>query len=128
MTSRPAPAAASPSTATRILDVAEGLAQTRGFNGFSYADIAAEIGITKASLHYHFPSKADLGRALVRRYTERFMDALDAIEASDVPKRRGGFGKPKPKPFPTSSASRSVSIRELAPATTSSCTPETRTC
>lgn len=73
------------STATRILDVAEALAQTRGFNGFSYADIAAEVGITKASLHYHFPTKADLGRTIVSRYTERFMDALEAIEASDLP-------------------------------------------
>lgn len=74
-------------TATRILDIAEGLAQTRGFNGFSYADIAAEIGITKASLHYHFPSKAELGRALVSRYTDRFMSALEMIEASDLPVR-----------------------------------------
>ena len=48
-------------TASRILDVAERLAQTQGYNGFSYADIAAELGITKASLHYHFASKADLG-------------------------------------------------------------------
>ena len=49
-------------TATRILDVAEGLVQARGFNGFSYADVASqEVGITKAALHYHFPGKADLG-------------------------------------------------------------------
>lgn len=77
--------AASASTATRILDVAEALAQTRGFNGFSYADIASEIGITKASLHYHFPTKAELGRSIVSRYTERFMDALATIDASDLP-------------------------------------------
>ncbi len=43
--------------ATAILDVAEQLAQTRGYNGFSYADIAAQLGVTKASLHYHFPLK-----------------------------------------------------------------------
>ena len=71
-------------TADRILDVAERLAQTRGFNGFSYADIAAEIGITKASLHYHFPLKADLGRALVTRYTDAFQRALAEIGAVDV--------------------------------------------
>ena len=51
-------------TATVILDIAERLVQRRGFNGFSYADIAAELGITKASLHYHFPSKAELGESL----------------------------------------------------------------
>jgi TetR/AcrR family transcriptional regulator, transcriptional repressor for nem operon len=50
-----------------------------GFNGFSYADVAAELGVTPASIHYHFPSKADLGVRLVERYTERFMAALDGI-------------------------------------------------
>ena len=74
-------------TATRILDVAERLVQTRGFNGFSYADIAAELGITKASLHYHFPGKAELGEALINRYGERFADALAAIDGSDADAR-----------------------------------------
>jgi len=68
-------------TATRILDVAERLAQVRGFNGFSYADIAAELGITKAALHYHFASKADLGEALIGRYATRFSEALAEIDA-----------------------------------------------
>src|SRR5829696_3752969 len=71
-----------PTTATRILDEAERLAQTRGFNGLSYADVAAVVGTSKAALHYHFPTKADLGRALIERYTERFFRALDEIEAS----------------------------------------------
>jgi TetR/AcrR family transcriptional regulator, transcriptional repressor for nem operon len=69
-------------TATQILDVAERLAQVRGFNGFSYADIAAELGITKAALHYHFASKADLGQALIGRYAARFSQALAAIDAA----------------------------------------------
>jgi TetR/AcrR family transcriptional regulator, transcriptional repressor for nem operon len=66
--------------ATAILDEAERLAQTRGYNGFSYADIAARLGVTKASLHYHFPSKAELGRALIERYRSLFGAALDAID------------------------------------------------
>jgi TetR/AcrR family transcriptional regulator, transcriptional repressor for nem operon len=66
--------------ATAILDVAERLAQTRGYNGFSYADIAAQLDVTKASLHYHFPSKAELGRALIERYRGHFGAALDAID------------------------------------------------
>jgi TetR/AcrR family transcriptional repressor of nem operon len=69
-------------TAERILDIAERLVQARGFNAFSYADVAAELGITRASLHYHFPGKAELGEALVARYTERFTDALAAIDAA----------------------------------------------
>jgi TetR/AcrR family transcriptional repressor of nem operon len=68
--------------AGQILDVAERLIQTRGFNGFSYADISAELGITKASLHYHFRTKADLGRALVVRYSETFSSALAGIDAA----------------------------------------------
>jgi TetR/AcrR family transcriptional regulator, transcriptional repressor for nem operon len=67
-------------TASRILDVAEQLVQVRGFNGFSYADIAAELRITKAALHYHFASKADLGEALIARYATRFNEALDAVD------------------------------------------------
>src|SRR4051794_13759898 len=74
-----------PTTATRILDEAERLTQTRGFNGFSYADIADVVGTTKAALHYHFPSKADLGTAIIARYTERFFAALGEIDASGIP-------------------------------------------
>jgi TetR/AcrR family transcriptional repressor of nem operon len=69
------------STRSRILDVGERLVQVRGFNGFSYADVAAELAVTKASLHYHFPGKADLGEAIITRYAERFADALTAIDA-----------------------------------------------
>jgi TetR/AcrR family transcriptional regulator, transcriptional repressor for nem operon len=68
-------------TATRILDVAERLVQRRGFNGFSYADVAAELGITTASLHYHYAGKADLGQALIDRYAARFMAALADLDA-----------------------------------------------
>jgi TetR/AcrR family transcriptional repressor of nem operon len=67
-------------TANRILDVAEELAQQGGFNGFSYADIARELGITTASLHYHFPGKVELGKALISRYAERFFTALTHID------------------------------------------------
>jgi TetR/AcrR family transcriptional repressor of nem operon len=69
-------------TRSRILDVGERLVQVRGFNGFSYADVAAELSVTKASLHYHFPSKAELGEALIARYAERFGQALAAIDAN----------------------------------------------
>jgi TetR/AcrR family transcriptional regulator, transcriptional repressor for nem operon len=68
-------------TASKVLDVAERLVQGRGFNGFSYADAASELGITKAALHYHFAGKAELGEALITRYAERFARALDAIDA-----------------------------------------------
>src|ERR1700722_19657200 len=66
----------------RILDVAERLVQLRGFNAFSYADIAAQLKITKAALHYHFAGKAELGEALIARYATRFAQSLAAIDAS----------------------------------------------
>jgi TetR/AcrR family transcriptional regulator, transcriptional repressor for nem operon len=72
-------------TAERILDVAEQLVQMRGFNAFSYADVATELGMTKAALHYHYPGKAELGEALISRYTDRFAQALSAIEAEPAP-------------------------------------------
>jgi TetR/AcrR family transcriptional repressor of nem operon len=74
-------------TAERVLDIAERLMQIRGFNNFSYADIATELGITKASLHYHYPGKAELGQALITRYTQRFNEALADIDR-DAPDAR----------------------------------------
>jgi TetR/AcrR family transcriptional repressor of nem operon len=66
-------------TATQVLDIAQELVQTRGFNEFSYSQVAGELGITKAALHYHFPTKAGLGEALIDRYSDRFFAALDAL-------------------------------------------------
>jgi TetR/AcrR family transcriptional regulator, transcriptional repressor for nem operon len=71
-------------TSQRILDVAERLMQVRGYNGFSYADIASTLRVTKASLHYHFPSKAELGARLMERYTHNFLAALAAIDATSA--------------------------------------------
>jgi TetR/AcrR family transcriptional regulator, transcriptional repressor for nem operon len=68
-------------TAEQILDLAEMLIQTRGYSAFSYQDIADSLGIRKASIHYHFPSKTDLGTAVVDRYVARFDAALAAIAA-----------------------------------------------
>ena len=82
-------------TATRILDSAERLVQNRGFNGFSYADVAAELEITKASLHYHFPGKAELGEALIGRYAARFADALEKIDrrGDDPPAKLNAYAR-----------------------------------
>jgi len=73
-----------PATASAILDVAQRLIQTRGYNGFSYADIASELAITNAALHYHFATKAQLGEALVDRYEATFTHLLSAIDAENT--------------------------------------------
>ncbi|MCC7508933.1 MAG: TetR/AcrR family transcriptional regulator [Planctomycetes bacterium] len=74
-------------TQDKILDVAERLVQMRGFNGFSYADVADTLGIRKPSIHHHFPSKSKLGERLVARYTERFMEALAGIRGGSATAR-----------------------------------------
>jgi TetR/AcrR family transcriptional repressor of nem operon len=88
-------AGAQVATRDRILDVAEQLMQTRGYNGFSYANVAAEIGIATASLHYHFRTKAELGAAVIERYASRVYGALDVIDAAalDVPQRLASYAE-----------------------------------
>ncbi|NVK15361.1 MAG: TetR/AcrR family transcriptional regulator [Rhodobacteraceae bacterium] len=63
-------------TAERILDIAEKAARTGGYNAFSFREIAAEIGIKSASVHYHFPTKEALGEALAKRYSDHFFSVL----------------------------------------------------
>ncbi len=60
----------------RILNAAQEIAQRKGYDGFSFRDIAAAVGIKPASIHYHFPSKGELTVALVARYTDRLMASL----------------------------------------------------
>jgi len=67
-------------TKTALLDAAETAARTRGFDGFSYADLSRAVGIRKASIHHHFPTKAALSLALMRRYCEAFEAACSEIE------------------------------------------------
>ncbi len=70
-------------TKQAILDAAEELMLTRGYNGFSYQDVAKIVGIRKASIHYHFASKEILGTAFVDRYFSRFQVWRE--HAADLP-------------------------------------------
>ncbi|MEP3633965.1 MAG: TetR/AcrR family transcriptional regulator [Shimia thalassica] len=67
-------------TKTALLNSAERAARARGFDGFSYADLATDVGIRKASIHHHFPSKANLSVALMRRYAEAFETEILRID------------------------------------------------
>ncbi|MEO1678756.1 MAG: TetR/AcrR family transcriptional regulator [Pseudomonadota bacterium] len=73
--------------ADEILDVAEREMRLGGFDAVSFRDIATAIGIKSASVHYHFPTKAELGRAVVHRYAERFVAALGDPRDPTVPPR-----------------------------------------
>lgn len=80
-------------TSTRLLDTAEQLIRQRGYNAFSFKDLAENVGIRTASIHYHFPTKADLGTSLMKRYVRQLEEALEAID------RRTGGAKSKLKSF-----------------------------
>jgi TetR/AcrR family transcriptional repressor of nem operon len=73
-----------PDTRTRILDLAEGLLLERGFNAFSYQHIARELAVKPAAIHYHFPSKDDLGRAIVARQLRRLRKWRDLPRIADL--------------------------------------------
>jgi TetR/AcrR family transcriptional repressor of nem operon len=67
------------STSDNILNVAQSLIMTRGYNGFSYADISDAVGIRKASIHHHFPTKAELVSVLVERYRQETVTGLNSV-------------------------------------------------
>lgn len=66
-------------TKTALLNAAEVAARSKGVDGFSYADLAQAVGIRKASIHYHFPTKAILTAALMDRYHATLDRACHAI-------------------------------------------------
>lgn len=77
------------STIEKILDTAEMQVRAGGYNSFSFREISKQIGIKSASIHYHFPTKTDLGVAIATRYTERFKSKLANLsELSLQPKER----------------------------------------
>ncbi|MGN7771705.1 TetR/AcrR family transcriptional regulator [Phyllobacterium sp. 22552] len=69
------------STSEKILDIAQSLIVAGGYNGFSYADISAAIGIRKASIHHHFPTKAELVAVLVDRYRGQAEAGLSSLRS-----------------------------------------------
>lgn len=60
----------------QILDAAEIRARTAGYHGFSFRDLAEDVGIKSSSVHYYFPTKGELAEALARRYTRRAAERL----------------------------------------------------
>jgi TetR/AcrR family transcriptional repressor of nem operon len=57
--------------ANAIMDAAERRIRYGGFSGFSFREIAADVGVKSSSVHYHFPTKETLAAAVVHRYTDR---------------------------------------------------------
>jgi len=69
-------------TKSALLDCAETATRMRGFDAFSYADLAGAVGIRKASVHHHFPTKADLSHAMMARYLEKMDETLELIQSA----------------------------------------------
>lgn len=74
----------SPSMRDMILDAAEKRIRAVGYNAVSFRELATDVGVKSASIHYHFPQKADLGVELVDRYSTRFQKNLDEISTSEL--------------------------------------------
>lgn len=68
----------------KILNTAQSLIQQRGVNGFSYADIAKEVGVSKASVHHHFATKSELVNCLMENYTEQLVQYLDSYSQKNL--------------------------------------------
>ena len=69
-------------TKTQIMDTAQRLTALKGFDAFSYRDVAEEVDIKTSSIHYYFPTKSDLAIALVDRYTSSLSGLLDEVSNS----------------------------------------------
>jgi len=65
-----------------ILDAAEEMVREGGYNGFSFRSIADVVGIKSSSVHYYYRTKEDLGAAVAKYYTDRFISSLG--EPSDL--------------------------------------------
>jgi len=74
-------------TRQRILDSAQRLTQTRSFHGFSFQDIADEVGVRKASLYHHFDSKDEVAVAMLKRAADWVRAELKKTEERE-PKER----------------------------------------
>jgi len=62
-----------------VLAAAKRIAMAHGYNGLNFRDIAAQVGIKAPSIYHHFPTKADLGAAVAKRYWEDTVEQLEAI-------------------------------------------------
>lgn len=82
-------------TKSALLAEAETLVRTVGYTAFSYADLSERVGIRKASIHHHFPTKEALGNALIDDYLARFIKDLEQLSERrlDVKGKLAAYGE-----------------------------------
>jgi TetR/AcrR family transcriptional repressor of nem operon len=78
-------------TQDAIVDLADDLIRDKGYNAFSFHDIAKRIGIKTASIHYHFPTKGDLGVAVIKKQVEKFEVLRAEFSGKDPMKKLQAF-------------------------------------
>src|SRR5437899_1576737 len=103
--------------ATAIMDAAERRIRLGGFNGFSFREIAADVGVKSSSVHYHFPTKEKLAAAVIHRYTDEVAEAGEKTQASSAfwktPRLRLPLLNPN-RPPSLSGRRRCISTRNVA--------------
>jgi TetR/AcrR family transcriptional repressor of nem operon len=80
-----------PDRAEKLLDAGEARIRAAGYGGFSFRDLGADVGVSSASVHHHFPTKTALAAAVARRYTQRFLGALADAPPPVLPAWRAAF-------------------------------------
>lgn len=80
-------------TKETIMAAARLMVQARGYKALSFRELAKEVGIKSASIHYHFPTKDDLAVALARRYTEDLALLLEHLttDVAELPARMAAY-------------------------------------
>ncbi|MVW78267.1 TetR/AcrR family transcriptional regulator [Bordetella sp. 02P26C-1] len=78
----------SATTRDQLLDHAQCLIRRRGYNGFSYRDLAEHVGVKTASIHYYFPAKDDLLIAVIDQYTAKVHGVLTGIDSTMTARAR----------------------------------------
>ncbi|UAL11454.1 TetR/AcrR family transcriptional regulator [Caulobacter segnis] len=72
-------------TREKILKAAQATVQAKGYNALSFRELAKEVGVKSASIHYYFPTKGDLGAELARRYTDTAVSHFERLISSPAP-------------------------------------------
>lgn len=78
-------------TRNKIIVIADQLIRQRGYNAFSYADIATKLKLKNAAIHYHFPSKGELGKAVIEETREKFKKHIDEWKHSSIQQQLTSF-------------------------------------
>ncbi len=67
-----------------LLAAGRATVQAHGYNAVSFRELAKEVGIKSASIHHYFPTKGDLGAAVLQHYIAGHAEYLDGLQAREL--------------------------------------------